>query len=106
MSERVLTFWHVAGDIIWRANGRPMAIHEIVALGLRETFEDAARAGWRARDIKAARRAAALYVELTNALDALAQWKLVVGRSLAPMESVAEPLERVLADLAERMRAA
>lgn len=71
-----LTFWHVAGDIIWR--GQPISLWQ--AHRLREGYASEARSCWAERDIKAAGRSAKLWRELTNALDAFCDWSRVVGR--------------------------
>lgn len=73
-----LTFWHVAGDIIWR--GQPISLWQ--AQQLRETYEREVRSCWIGRDIKAAARSAKLWRELTNALDAFCDWSRVVGRQV------------------------
>jgi len=73
-----LTFWHVAGDVIWR--GQPISLWQ--AEQLRGTYETEAKSCWRARDVRAARRSAKLWRELTNALDAFCDWSRVVGRQV------------------------
>lgn len=72
-----LTFWHVAGDIIWRGDGRPTPISEADAVYLRELFSDEARAAYRAGAFGASAKAANLWMQLTKALDALALWRRV-----------------------------
>jgi hypothetical protein len=77
-TEGALTFWFVAGDIIWR--GQPISVWQ--AQNLRETYEAEAKACWLGRDIAAARRSAKLWGELTRALDALDLHCRIVGRPL------------------------
>jgi hypothetical protein len=79
MSARPLTFWHVAGDVIYRADGRPMAISEDMALSLRATYRDECRAAYNARDFAEAAKTARLWCELGSALDALDMWRRVIG---------------------------
>lgn len=75
MAARPLTFWHVAGDIIWRGNGRPVPIDVRQAHGLRAIYRDETRAAYRSGDLETAAKAAGLWVELGRALDALATYR-------------------------------
>lgn len=99
MGERFLTFWHCAGDIIWRADRRPAPIDAAMASSLRDLYAEEARAAFIARDLRAAKAAASLYRELTDALDALDRWRRIVGaapRAPWPFVSVGEAVGRVI----------
>lgn len=78
-----LTFWHVAGDIIWRGDGRCVPIEERQAEALREQYSTEARAAYLAGDREASAFATRLWLQLTEALDALALYRRVL-RTGAP----------------------
>ena len=103
MPPHPLTFWHVAGDLIWRGDARCVPILEAQAQALRDLYEDEARAAYVARDMKAARHAANLWTELGNALDALDTWRRVVGRTIQPMQPAAVPIAMVIEVLGQRL---
>lgn len=101
-TPRPLTFWHVAGDIIWNGGARCIAIEAEQARALRDTYEDEASAAFLARDMAAARVAAGLWAQLGAALDALDTWRRVVGCGPVPVadfltagDAVAQVIERL-----------
>lgn len=73
-----LTFWHVAGDIIWRGD-HPKAINRQQADALRELYSDEARAAYRAGDMAASRAAAKLWIQITCATYGQDTWRRVVA---------------------------
>lgn len=101
-AARPLTFWHVAGDIIWRGGTRCTPITEEMARDLRDFFEEQARAAFLARDITAAKRAANHWTELGNALDALTEWRRIVGRTVAPLAPAGSAVADVVEAFARR----
>lgn len=103
MTAHPLTFWHCAGDIIWRGDGRWAAVTEFQARSLRDEFKTACRAAYNAGDFAPAAKAARLWMELGNALDALATWKRVVGRDLAPFETAAHSVGEIIEGLGRRL---
>lgn len=79
-----LTYFFSGGDLFFNAGGRGVYITPAMAQSLRDIHEDEARAAWMARGVKEARRSAKLYIELTGALTAMAEWDRVTGHRRAP----------------------
>lgn len=71
MAGLPLTYWHVAGDIIWRGEGKPQPIPADEARDARERLSQQARLAFRRGDRETSKACAALWLELTKALDAL-----------------------------------
>ena len=87
----VKTYWHCAGTLFHNAGGRgvPITVHE--AHRLRDLY---AREAHRCHPSKLADHAAALFVELTQALDELDTWARCVGR---PSPWASDQIEDALA---------
>jgi hypothetical protein len=82
-AERPLAFWHVAGDIIWRGDGRPTPITERTAREMRDLFAEETAANFHAERQEAAVVSAGLWLQLTKALDALDGWRRAVTAARA-----------------------
>lgn len=75
---RPLTFWHVAGDIIWRGTGRPLPINAQNVEPLLDLLQSEHDAAMRSGDRLPARRARRLFLELTDAVRARGLWRRAV----------------------------
>lgn len=70
-----LTFWHVAGDIIWRGDERPQPIEAEQVRGLMAIYRDEVKAAHLAGEHDLADRAQALLQQLHDANAGLGQWQ-------------------------------
>jgi hypothetical protein len=92
----VKTFWHMGGDLVWRRS--PISVEQ--ALKLRDLYAQTAAEAYEAQNVGEARRAAALYSELTTALDALAHHNRCVGKPSPFPDPKAEVAGRLVASAA------
>lgn len=74
-----LTFWHVAGDIIWRGDERPQPIEAEQVRGLMAIYRDEVKAAHLAGEHDVADRAQALLQQLYDASGALKMWRQAVS---------------------------
>lgn len=73
LQSEPLTFWHVAGDILYLGTKRPITREQ--AEGLRDIYADEAAAAAEAEDRRAAKHASKLWCQLTDALDSLDMYR-------------------------------
>lgn len=85
LSAKPLTFWHVGGDILWRATGKPEPIERRQAEALRDIYGDEADAAVTADHDDT--QAHDLFMEVSRAIAAQDQWFRVVGAEVVPFHA-------------------
>lgn len=74
-----LTFWHVAGDVIWRGDGRCAPIHDQNIQGLLDIFDCEMRAASAANKTESACHFGELFVQLSKARDERNLWRFATS---------------------------